>query len=64
MDPAVLENTVILQFKIKITGIPHEKLTNTVILQTPMSPSSLATKRPEKVAEIKAELKTTTLMEA
>ena len=38
--PADSENTAITQFKIKITEIPHEKLTNTAIPQTPMSPSS------------------------
>ena len=37
--PADLENTAIPQFKIKITEIPHEKLANTAIPQTPMSPS-------------------------
>ena len=37
--PAGLENTAIPQFKIKITEIPHEKLANTAIPQTPMSPS-------------------------
>ena len=37
--PADSENTAITQFKIKITEIPHEKLTNTAIPQTPMSPS-------------------------
>ena len=37
--PAGLENTAILQIKIKITEIPQEKLSNTAIPQTPMSPS-------------------------
>ena len=37
--PADSENTAITQFKIKITEIPHKKLTNTAIPQTPMSPS-------------------------
>ena len=37
--PADSENTAITQFKIKITEIPHEKLTNTAVPQTPMSPS-------------------------
>ena len=37
--PAGSENATILQFKIKITEIPHEKLANTAIPQTPMSPS-------------------------
>ena len=36
--PADSEDTAITQFKIKITEIPHEKLTNTAIPQTPMSP--------------------------
>lgn len=37
--PAGWENTAILQFKIKITEILEEKLSNTAIPQTPMSPS-------------------------
>ena len=37
--PADSENTAITQFKIKITEIPHKKLTNTAVPQTPMSPS-------------------------
>ena len=37
--PTGLENTAIPQFKIKITEIPQEKLSNTAIRQTPMSPS-------------------------
>ena len=36
---AGFESTAIPQFKIKITEIPHEKLANTAIPQTPMSPS-------------------------
>ena len=36
---AGLEKTAIPQFKIKITEIPHEKLANTAIPQTPISPS-------------------------
>ena len=40
--PADSENTAITQFKIKITEIPHEKLTNTAVPQTPMSPSTSA----------------------
>ena len=35
---ANLENTAILQFKINITEIPQEKLSNTAIPQTPMPP--------------------------
>lgn len=35
--PASL-NIKIPQFRIKITKIPHEKLTNTAIPQTPISP--------------------------
>jgi len=40
--PAGWENTAILQFKIKITEILEEKLSNTAIPQTPMSPFHLA----------------------
>ena len=36
--PAGFENTAIPQFKIKITEIPHEKLANTAIPQTPTVP--------------------------
>ena len=38
IHPADSENTSITQFKIKITEIPHEKLTNTAVPQTPMPP--------------------------
>ena len=38
--PAGLENTAIPHFEIIITEIPQEKLFNTAIPQTPMSPSS------------------------
>lgn len=37
MHPAGLENTAILQFNIKITKIPHEKLTNTANPNVPLS---------------------------
>ena len=43
--PAGLENTAITQFKIKITEIPHEKVANTAIPQTPMSPSIMVYRR-------------------
>ena len=36
--PANSENAVLTQFEIKITEILHEKLTNTAIPQTLMSP--------------------------
>ena len=50
--PAGLENTVISQFKIKITEIPQEKLSNTAIPQTPMSPSNyLESQRMKKKLE-------------
>jgi len=37
--PAGSENTAISQFEIIITKIPQEKLSNTTIPQTPLSPS-------------------------
>lgn len=36
--PAGLKNIALTQFKMNITEIPHEKLANTAIPQTPMPP--------------------------
>ena len=43
--PADSENTAITQFKIKITEIPHEKLTNTALPQTQCPPPYLIRKK-------------------